>query len=447
MRKITLFNARARRKYIDSSRKKVKRWRRALPSISRSDFHPLKGHPLVLPVLTFLVLFFVTASVMVLANGTTVGASDSKIVTLSVNGVEQTVPTRAKTVKELLNKLAVEVNEGDIVQPAVTAAILEDTTIIVQKARPVTIIDGTSVKTVLSAHQQLRTVVKDAGISLFPEDGVEVAKSDVPQTSSGLSSQAIIGEQVLVDRALPATIYLYGNLISVRTRAATVGELLSQKDIKTISGDTIQPTVDTPLTANMQIYVVRMGKQIVTSEEAIPAPSVTVDDASLPVGSLTVKEPGSDGKKIVTYEVDLQNGIEVARRTLQEVVAVEPVRKVMAKGTKVLVTGTRAEWLVAAGISPNEYYAVDYIVGRESGWCPTKWQGQYGGCPAYHGTPTSSGVGYGLCQATPGYKMASAGADWGYNPVTQLKWCTGYARGRYGSWTAAYNFWVVNHWW
>lgn len=451
------------RKYTDISRKQLKRFN--FPSrptrkssgtrvtglaklnprnieFTKENFHPLNGHPFVLPVLTFMILFFVASIGLVLAGGQTIGASDSNIVTVTVDGQEQTVPTRAKTVADLLKRLNVEVNDKDIVEPALTTPILEDNLdVTVQKARPVTIVDGGKVTTVLSAHKQLRTVVKSAGVTLYPEDGITSA------TPKDITDQPIIGDQVVVDRATPANINLYGNNIPVRTRAKTVGELLEQKDIKTIPGDTIQPSVDTPITANTQVFIVRVGKQLVTAEEVIPAPLATVDDATLAVGATVVKEAGADGKKVVTYEVETQNGIETSRKVLQEVIAAEPVRRVVAKGTKVVLSGGRAEWLVAAGISPAEYYAVDYIVGRESGWCPTKWQGEYGGCPAYHGTPTSAGKGYGLCQATPGWKMASAGADWAVNPVTQLKWCTGYARGRYGSWAGAYNFWIVNHWW
>ena len=40
---------------------------------------------------------------------------------------------------------------------------------------------------------------------------------------------------------------------------------------------------------------------------------------------------------------------------------------------------------------------------------------------------------YGIPQAKPGYKMASAGPDWRTNPETQLRWMIGYARARYGS--------------
>ncbi|GAA5072672.1 hypothetical protein GCM10023259_072770 [Thermocatellispora tengchongensis] len=45
---------------------------------------------------------------------------------------------------------------------------------------------------------------------------------------------------------------------------------------------------------------------------------------------------------------------------------------------------------------------------------------------------------YGIPQALPGTKMASAGSDWQTNPATQIKWGLGYIAGRYktpcGAW-------------
>lgn len=404
-------------------------------------FHGIKNHPLVVPVVTFLCLFFLSSVGLVLLNSQTVAPSDSHSVTVLVDGQPQTIPTRAKTVKDLLDRLQITINEQDIVEPAVTTKILEDNfNVKVLRARPVTIVDNGRRITVLSAYQQPRTVVEKAGITMYPEDGIKQAET------TDMAKQAVIGENIEVDRAKAANINLYGNSIPVRTRAKTVGDLLEQKNIKTIEGDTVEPAVDTPLTNNLQVFVVRQGKKVVTVEEGIPAPVVTVDDPTLAVGASVVKEPGTDGKKLVTYEVELKNDKEVSRRPLQEVIATNPIRRVVTRGTKVLLTGGRAEWLVAAGISPADYAAVDYIIGRESGWCPTKWQGEYGGCPAFHGAPTSAGLGYGLCQATPGYKMASAGADWAVNPVTQLKWCTSYAS-RYGGWQGAYRAWLVQNWW
>ena len=96
-------------------------------------------------------------------------------------------------------------------------------------------------------------------------------------------------------------------------------------------------------------------------------------------------------------------------------------------------SGAKADWMRAAGIGDADFGYVDYIISHESGW-------------DYHAVNRSSGA-YGLPQSLPAGKLASAGADWRDNPVTQLRWANNYAVGRYGSWGGAYRFWTANHWW
>ena len=76
--------------------------------------------------------------------------------------------------------------------------------------------------------------------------------------------------------------------------------------------------------------------------------------------------------------------------------------------------------------------ACSQTVQHESGWNPSA-------------TNASSGA-YGLVQALPGSKMASAGADWKTNPATQIKWGLDYMNSRYGSPAKAWAFWQTNHW-
>ena len=84
------------------------------------------------------------------------------------------------------------------------------------------------------------------------------------------------------------------------------------------------------------------------------------------------------------------------------------------------------------------------IVNREDpDWQPTTYNG---GSHWRPGTPFDTSRSYGLPQADPGSKMASAGADWRTNPVTQLRWMRGYVDGRYGSACAAWAFWQANGW-
>lgn len=99
-----------------------------------------------------------------------------------------------------------------------------------------------------------------------------------------------------------------------------------------------------------------------------------------------------------------------------------------------VVAGGREDWLRAAGISESDWPYVDYIVNHEGGWAgTTRWN-------------TGGSGAYGLCQALPASKMASAGSDYMTNPVTQLRWCNGYAQGK-GGWYASYLFWIANNWW
>ncbi|WP_199548747.1 transglycosylase SLT domain-containing protein [Streptomyces sp. N35] len=81
---------------------------------------------------------------------------------------------------------------------------------------------------------------------------------------------------------------------------------------------------------------------------------------------------------------------------------------------------------------PAQYNAFSQIVSRESGW--------------NHTASNASSGAYGLVQALPGSKMASAGADWQTNPATQIKWGLDYMNSRYGSPVGAWNFWQQHHW-
>ncbi|MFF7853954.1 transglycosylase SLT domain-containing protein [Streptomyces sp. NPDC007904] len=60
-------------------------------------------------------------------------------------------------------------------------------------------------------------------------------------------------------------------------------------------------------------------------------------------------------------------------------------------------------------------------------------------------TNASSGA-YGLVQALPASKMASAGSDWRTNPATQIEWGLDYMKDRYGSPCGAWDFWQSNGW-
>ncbi|AZP17398.1 transglycosylase SLT domain-containing protein [Streptomyces aquilus] len=89
---------------------------------------------------------------------------------------------------------------------------------------------------------------------------------------------------------------------------------------------------------------------------------------------------------------------------------------------------------IAHKMIPNaaQYSAFSNIVEHESGW-------------DVNATNASSGA-YGLVQALPGSKMASAGSDWKTSAETQIEWGLDYMNSRYGSPSGAWAFWQANGW-
>jgi hypothetical protein len=83
------------------------------------------------------------------------------------------------------------------------------------------------------------------------------------------------------------------------------------------------------------------------------------------------------------------------------------------------------------GWSSSQFACLDPLWARESGWSVT--------------AENPSGA-YGIPQALPGSKMASAGADWQTSAATQIEWGLGYIKGIYGSPCAAWDHEQATGW-
>ena len=403
-------------------------------------FSWLRHHPILIPIVTFAILFVLTIGGWLLLQRDDPAesrVSDAFIVILKYDHATQTVPTRERTVGTLLHKLNITLNEGDVVEPQPQTKINQDDfRINIYRAVPIEVVDGNQTTFAFSAATTARSLASQAGVTTYPEDQLKT------EPVTNFVSQGAIGEQVVIKRATPITLNLYGSSVPVRTHAQTVGDLIKEKNIKLAKDDSVTPSVDTPLTTNLPVFVARNGIKLENVTEPIATPVQTVLDNSLAYGTSAVRQQGSPGQQVVTYQNVLKNDQVVARNVVQTVVTVAPVTQIVVQGTS--LSGIKGD-MALAGIGPGDYNYVDYIVSHESGWCPTKAQGQHD-CPAIPTNPNTPN-GYGLCQATPGSKMVSAGSDWATNPVTQLKWCNGYAVGRYGSWGAAYSHWMSYHNW
>ena len=107
---------------------------------------------------------------------------------------------------------------------------------------------------------------------------------------------------------------------------------------------------------------------------------------------------------------------------------VEPVGPVVTAGTAEAIAKSL---LPSYGFASSQWGCLYDLWQAESGWSVT--------------AENASGA-YGIPQALPGSKMASAGPDWETNATTQIKWGLGYIQSTYGTPCGAWDHEEADGW-
>lgn len=272
-------------------------------------------------------LFFVNQA---LADATKPAAkAGEKLVTIYDRGAEKTIVTKARTIREALKLAKFSIDERqDVVEPSLDSEMVaEKYNINIFRARPITIVDGNKRLKVTTAEQTPALIAKAAGIEVFEEDKTTLSNSD---------NMAVDGANMVmkIDRASMVNFVLYGKESVIRTHAKTVGELLKEKNIEPKKDDTLSVDRSAKIIPGMKIELWRNGKQTITAEEDVKFEVEKVQDANRDSGYREVKQAGENGKKNVTYEIEMKNGVEVSRKEIASVVTKEPKKQIEIVGTK-----------------------------------------------------------------------------------------------------------------
>ena len=349
-----------------------------------------------------------------------------RLITVHDRGKDTSFITTKATLKDALAEQHITLDQKDAVEPSPDEKLVAPSyQVNIYRARPVIIIDGATRQKVITPYQSAERIVKDAGITLYPEDKTSLTRStDYVTDGAGL--------QLTIDRATPITLDLYGKITTIRTQGKTVADMLKEKNIGLGNDGRVSVDLSTPITEGMQLRVWREGKQTITVDEAVAFDTNQIKDADRAIGYKAVQTAGVAGKRTVTYEITIQNGVEVGRTEIASITTQAPVTQVEVIGSKqpgLAYTGggSKTEWLAASNIVAEDWGYADYIVGRESGWNPNSVNKSSGAC--------------GLAQALPCGKVPGNP----YNPVDSLNWMNNYVT-KYGGWQGAYNFWLANHW-
>lgn len=322
--------------------------------------------------------------------------TQSKPVTIIVDGNAHPARTRAETVGDMLRELNIGVTPSDRVTPELAAPIAADMIVRVERARAVALtVDGT-LRSIWTPDTNPADILSAAGVALDSGDRVildgthsrleDLSRWPVPvaaiQVRHAVSLQVdddgalqtiqttadTIGEalfeagitlyladrvtpplssripadtdslMVRIRRAIPLTISVDGRQVQARIRPlanVTVADALADAGIALIGLDMVVPDESTPITPGMNIRVIRVRDEIQIEQRQVPFATRYQATSALPIGERLLRREGEPGVQSVRWRIRYEDDV-IAAQTLESVTLLRaPVDRLVLYGTGV----------------------------------------------------------------------------------------------------------------
>lgn len=189
----------------------------------------------------------------------------------------------------------------------------------------VLVIDGQA-QTLETRESLLSDVLEKEQISLQPHD----------ELSLGLSDEIKDGDRVVINRAQKISLTADGATKTLYTTEDTIGQAIDKLGIALEGYDKIFPSLDTTVSADMEIKIVRINKQTVQRTTNLPFRVIKTADPSLTVGTVRVAQAGKPGVMIQHIEKIYQDGELASMRMIGKEVQTVTKDKIIAVGTKAI---------------------------------------------------------------------------------------------------------------
>jgi uncharacterized protein YabE (DUF348 family) len=212
-------------------------------------------------------------------------------------------------------------------QPALLAANGGGLHITVTRAIPLTINDNGTITTLYTTDNTLGTALTHAGVKLYIGDSV----------SPDLTTAVTTGASVFIRRSRPATITVDGRTIRTRTRATTIGDMLTQEGITLEGKDYAVPAPTNPIVDNVAVAITRVREEFATETEELPFENQWLPDKELELDQRVVAQTGAKGEKKREFRSVYENGKLISTVLEREWIATPPQNHIIHYGTKVVL--------------------------------------------------------------------------------------------------------------
>ena len=191
------------------------------------------------------------------------------------------------------------------------------------------------------------TVVKTMGVDVgqaFGHMGISVGKYDYVSTSMNTALKPDDPNVVYIKRAVPVNLTVDGATTEVQSYRDTVGEVISDNGIGIGPLDRYDGiAAKDPVVKDMNIHLIRVKEEVLTEEEQIPFDEIEQPNKTMNDGESKTVIEGENGVREKYYKLTYEDGRPVNRSFMNELVAKEPVNRVVEYGTVPNFTNSRGD--------------------------------------------------------------------------------------------------------
>ncbi len=165
--------------------------------------------------------------------------------------------------------------------------------------------------------------------------GVALAPMDqvLPAADTPLSADM----QIYVQRAIPLTISVDGGLLQLHSAYQSAGDVLAEAGVILGPEDYYRPASDVILRPGDIIEVVRVQEELVEEDEPLPFETEWQPSDQFELDTTGLVQPGVPGIYRRQWRARYENGVLVAHTLESEWVAQPPQPEIMGYGTKIVV--------------------------------------------------------------------------------------------------------------
>lgn len=191
-------------------------------------------------------------------------------------------------------------------------------------------IDGKETK-VTTFRNTFKDALKANNIVLGPKD----------KTTPSINTKLKKDNKIFIKKAVNVTVAVDGKELNIKTAEDTVDKMFKEEGIKINKEDKVSPSIDTSIQDGLKLIVTRVETKIIDQKFALDFSTVVKRDENAAKGSTKVIQNGQEGEKIITTKLVYENGKEVKRDVINEVITKNPVQKIVAVGTLSTISVSR----------------------------------------------------------------------------------------------------------